>query len=410
MGKIAVTIPTYWSWETGRIGLPEDSIFDHPTPLDNIGTLDRTLNSLQNLTEHITGEDFYVIIITAPVNPSISGQVEDKVKNIIQKYKLVYPIAQFGPTDLDYSKKVLERHNLNADIISLEAYAQIRNCQLFASIILDVDLIAAIDDDEVVPPNYLRNAKEFAGKQIEGKKADGIAGIYLNSSGDYRLKELKGIRTAQNIFTKKAALMNDEFSKYMKSKTQPVESAVALGGNMVFTRDLFLNVPFDPGITRGEDIDYLINSRILKFNWFFNKKLFITHLPPESSGKYHINTTPYAKLQQDIIRFIYEKEKIRLSHTTNEAEPVRAEELGSYPGEFLKDGLEAEAMEALKEQRPANADERFFPKPEILLKRAAEHAKKASQFFPFARKWRNTMEKASTITELKDYMKRKLGI
>ena len=410
MVKIAVTIPTYWSWETGKKGLPEDSIFDHPTPLDKPGTLDRTLNSLESLAGENAEGNFFVIIITAPVNKIIAKQVEHKVEKIIEKYRSVYPIAQFGPADLEYSKGILLKHQLNSDIISLDAYAQIRNCQLFSSAVLDADLIAAIDDDEVVPPNYLNKAVEFAGGKIAGERADGIAGIYLNASGDYRLKGPEGIRTSGNIFIKKAALMNDEFSRYMNSGTQPVKSSIALGGNMVFTRELFLNVPFDPGITRGEDIDYLINSKMLKYNWFFDRDLFITHLPPDSSGKYHINTTPYAKLQQDIIRFIYEKEKIRLSSTNHTVLSIKAEDLGIYPGEFLKDGLEAQALEALREQRPPDADERFFPKPERLLKQAAERAEKASEFFSFADNWEKTIDKASQIKELKDYMNKKLDL
>ncbi len=79
MKKIAVTIPTYWSWETTKENLPEDAVFDHPTPLNLEGTLNTTLNSLKGLA----GGSFYVILITAPVNPRISGQAEEKIEKII---------------------------------------------------------------------------------------------------------------------------------------------------------------------------------------------------------------------------------------------------------------------------------------------------------------------------------------
>ncbi|NOY08343.1 MAG: hypothetical protein GXP33_05840 [Spirochaetes bacterium] len=406
MKKIAVTIPTYWSWETTKENLPEDAVFDHPTPLNLEGTLDTTLNSLKGLA----GGSFYVILITAPVNPRISGQAEEKIERIIEPYKSIYPVMQFGPEDLKYVQEILIRHNCSPDIISLEAYAQIRNCQLFTSALLDAELIAAVDDDEIVPPDYLIRAQDYAGKEVRGKTADGIAGIYLNTEGDYRLKEPAGSRRSENIFIKKAALMNDEFSKYMLVKERPVESAVALGGNMVFTRDLYIRVPFDPGITRGEDIDYLINSRMSGYNWFFDKELFITHLPPASSGKFHINTTPYAKLQRDILRFVYEKEKIKLSQKIPGFTSVRAEELGFYPGEFLKEGLEDQALDILNRERPEDADERFFPRPEVLLNEALERAGNASKYFNFAKKWRETVERAAEITELKDYIKKKLDI
>ncbi len=403
MNRVTVTIPTYWGWESGRPSLPEDSIFDHPTPLDTEGTLPRTLNSLTELKS----SDFQVILITAPVNPRLSESVEKKIAELMDRFKSYYPIAQFGPSDLKVTREIMSKNGLEDSILSLEAYAQIRNCQLFASMLIDTELIAAIDDDEVVPEDYIDKATLFAGKETAGKKIDGVAGIYLNAEGNYKLKEKPGIRAEKNIFIKKAALMNDEFSRYMESQERLTESAVALGGNMIFTKTLYMNVPFDPGITRGEDIDYLINSRLLGYNWFLDRELYITHLPPKPSHEFQINTSPYAKLQQDVLRFIYEKEKLAISKEFPDAYPLSAEQLGFYPGEFLKEGLEEQAMEALKRERPKDADERFFPKPEELLKRAKERAAMARKFFDFAKKWSVTMSLASKIEELKDYMQKK---
>jgi len=52
---------------------------------------------------------------------------------------------------------------------------------------------------------------------------------------------------------------------------------------------------------------------MLGFNWFLDKELSITNLPPSPSAQDLINTSSYARLQQDVIRFIYQREKIRLS-------------------------------------------------------------------------------------------------
>ncbi len=404
--EFVIVIPTYWSWERGKKSLPEDSIFDHPTPIDIEGTLPRTLESFKNLTN----KDFCVILITAPVNPKLNDAVEEKIETIINRYRDYYPITQFGPSELRFAQDKMKAHGIYPDVIGLNTYAMIRNSQLFASLLTGAKFSAAIDDDEVVPPEYLDKASEFIGKSRNGKKVDGVAGIYLDKNGEYKLKEPPEARTSENLFDKKPALMNDEFAKYIESGERLQESAIALGGNMVFTRELMMNVPFDPLITRGEDIDYLLNSRLLGFNWFIDRELYITHLPPKPYHENQINTSPYAKLQQDIIRFIYQKEKLKLSKNTPGITPVTAEDMGFYPGEFLKDGVEEHALEALKKNRPQNADERFFPKPEKLIEMAIERAKKAHTFIDFATKWKNNIPKAVALTDLSDYIGKKLNL
>ena len=70
MHRITVVIPTYWCRARGHSGLPEDAVFDHPTPVDEKGTLARCLESLKDLRSH----GFRVLLITAPVNPELALQ------------------------------------------------------------------------------------------------------------------------------------------------------------------------------------------------------------------------------------------------------------------------------------------------------------------------------------------------
>jgi len=304
----------------------------------------------------------------------------------------------------------MNKNEIDHSIVGLSTYAEIRNSRLLASLLTGAMFSAAIDDEEIVPPDYLDKAAEFIGKIKDGKRIDGVAGIYLDKNGDYKLKEPPGARTSKNLFDKKPALMNDEFSKYMENGDRLQETAIALGGNMVFTRELMINVPFDPLITRGEDIDYLINSKLLGFNRFLDRELYITHLPPKPYCEDQINTSPYAKLQRDVIRFIYQKEKIRLSKTQAGLIEIKPEELGFYPGEFLREGIEQHALEALKKNRPQNADERFFPKPEKLVEEAIKRAKMAYTFFNFTEKWKTNIEKIVELKELSDYIRQKLKL
>ncbi len=407
MRRITIVIPTYWCWPRGHTGLPEDSIFDHPTPIDGAGTLDRCLESLKDLTTH----SFQVLLITAPVNPKLDSEIEKRVEELIEPFRNSFPIGQFGPSDLKRIRATLEREGLDPVLVSLQAYAQIRNCQILGSVLLDSDLIVAIDDDEIVPADYLERAVESVDKLQNGAaEGAGLAGIYLDAGGEYHLKLNAHEIASENKFIRKAVLINEQFDACFAKKQRLVETPLALGGNMVFPPDLFRNVSFDPGITRGEDIDYLMNSRLFGYFWFLDKELVITHLPPKASAGDPVTTTPYAKLQRDVLRFIYQRQKIRISKEDSNLNPLQAEDFGIYPGEFLKDDLEAQALEALKALRPADADERFFPPPEVTLELARERAKRAEEYPTFNASWKKVVEAVDADKELKEMLRPKLGL
>jgi hypothetical protein len=349
---------------------------------------------------------FRVLLITAPANPKLDGEVEKRVEELIEPFRNSFPIGQFAPSDLNRLRKTLEREGLNPELVSLEAYAQIRNCQILGSVLLDSDLIVAIDDDEILPADYLEKAVE----SIDQLQAAGLAGIYLDAGGDYRLKVGAEEAASGNKFVRKAALINEQFETCFASEERLVETPLALGGNMVFPPELFRNVAFDPGITRGEDIDYLMNSRLLGYSWVLDRELTITHLPPKASAGDPLTTTPYAKLQRDVLRFIYQRQKIRISQEHADLHPLQAEDFGVYPGEFLKDDLDAQALEALKILRPEDADERFFPRPEAMLELARERAKRAEEYPAFNASWKEILTVVDRDKELKQGMQRRLRL
>jgi len=93
-------------------------------------------------------------------------------------------------------------------------------------------------------------------------------------------------------------------------------------------------VPFDPQITRGEDIDYLINSRMYGFSFFLDNTLAIKHLPvPKKHPQ-------WKRIREDIYRFVYEREKIASQYKTGNMVMVSPEDFDPYPGEFLRDDLD----------------------------------------------------------------------
>ena len=106
------------------------------------------------------------------------------------------------------------------------------------------------------------------------------------------------------------------------------------GGNMVVHRDLFTRVAFDPNVTRGEDIDYLVNAKFFGSDFLLDKELRIRHLPPPK-------TSPlWRRFREDLDRFIYSRAKLRAQQPGDGMRLVEVEELDPYPGRFLRDDLE----------------------------------------------------------------------
>jgi hypothetical protein len=238
---------------------------------------------------------------------------------------------------------------------------------------LGAEVIVAVDDDEVLPENYLQQATKWIGKIHEGHRVTGIAGPYLDEKGSPYIPEAEMV---SNIMVDKSVFMNETMRQLMTHSDELVRTPMALGGNMIFHRELFTQVGFDPAITRGEDIDYLINTRIAGHAFYFDIKLSITHLPPR-----HFESSQYAKMRQDVIRFIYEKEKLRL----NDLSP---EEFVPYPGRLLSDEFIHAALEALHTVATQEAISQFGS-PEEIVVFAHDYAKECAQkYAAFAEKWK----------------------
>ena len=396
MNKTVITIPTYWTWDSERPAGPAEAIFDHPTPVDGESTLPRLLNSLCQ----IVGSSFTVWVLTATVHSALQRAAEQRVAEIVAPFRERFPIAQFTVSDLAALRERMRERITNirlrrgefAPLFSLRSYPGVRNCQLAISHAMGAEVIIALDDDEIVDPDYVERARHFVGRVVEGvncadERVLGLAGLYLDAGGNTLLPE--SLPTG-NIFLDKSAIMNEGAWALQRAPGRLVDTPIAFGGNMLFHRDLFTCVGFDPSITRGEDIDYLINARLVGHRFWLDKKLFITHLPPGTH-----NTPPYAKLAQDVCRFVYEREKLQLTG----ADPAQFD---PYPGRFLRDDVAPQALAALEALATPEAVNRFGSPKEIvaIAERGAREA--ALSYLEFAARWPGLMEAIGQDAELRE--------
>ena len=384
LAEIIIAIPTYWTWEDREFH-PGDVIYDHPTPLNQEGTLARLLESLKG----IEGPKFNVLVITAVTNPQLEEAAEKKVDGILEPFRASFPIAQFAAGDLMTLRERLVQLGFREEMVNLRGYGDVRNIQLIAAHIIGSQVIVGLDDDEIVTDrSYLQKATEFIGKTDNGRSVDGVAGFYLDSKGRNKNTVKDAGVPEGNPFYHKAAIMNAAIEVIEEKPGRLVETSFVFGGNMVIHRRLFEKVSFDPHITRGEDIDYLINARLGGYHFFFDKEIVIVHLPPPATSH----------LREDIIRFIYEKEKLAMAKQKAGLTPVLPESLDPYPGAFLSDAIEERAREAL----------RGHELPERLVDDATRHAREAvPRYFEFREKWPRLMNVVKNDAVLRRRMTQK---
>jgi len=317
MPKTVIAIPTFWKSE----GLaPKRDPYDHSLLITDEYTLKALVDSIRILKN----KNFSLVFIADSINKSIQKEMEYKINNFIKFMKNKYNIQGFLIVEkqLKQLQKLIKKRKFT-NLFGFRAYSKTRNTALIIAKILDADILIFIDDDEYFhDPFFVKKARENIGKTIKGKKVHGVAGYYLNKNMDYHVAIENKLKHWE-----KGELMNKTFDIFISPKPRLKIAPIAFGGNLVLSKELYTKIPFDPKIPRGEDIDYLINSRMFGYNIFLDNKLSIIHDPPEH---YHI---PWKVMYNDFYRFLYEREKI-LSQ-----KKVKISDLMPYPGEFLKESL-----------------------------------------------------------------------
>lgn len=386
IARTAIVVPTYWSRPYG-LRRQGDSIEDHPTPANQQGTMARLLHSLEQLRDRPR----LVLLIISSSAPDVETSAAYQIDTIRDRFPDL-PIALWMPSHVKILHGRLRAlgHDEWVPRFDARGYAQIRNMQLLIPNLVDCDLVVALDDDEVVEdPFFLRRAAaSIVNGASNGDRVYGAASYYLDEHGSRMHQVPPEVAGNPNPFERKIALMNEVLEAIEAQPGEVVRSHFALGGNMTFSRDLSMAVGFDPAIARGEDIDYVINALLVGLPYHFDKQRPIRHLPPPGRSYRDFD---YGKLQQDVRRFLYEREKLRAASEDAGFAPLSAAALNPYPGAFLGDDLERWAIESLRLHRPALFDTTIL-EPEPFVAQALEAARQgAVAFVRFARAWPEAM-------------------
>ncbi len=328
-----------------------------------------------------------MIVVAAASHSGLGEAVHRKVAGLVRPFANDLKLCLVSPSNIDSINR-----RLADPIFRLDSYGNIRNVQLAVPYAMGAAAVAGIDDDEVIEdPDYLSKVGQFIGEDFKGETVGGMAGIYLDRAGDYRIADAEALADTPNLFLKKNYFMNEALKKVMETKCPErlLRSNVAFGGNMSMARGTIARVCHDPFIPRGEDYDYVVNAAMLGIEFFFRQDMPIVHLPPDSTGSQAADKL--SKLVADIRRFIYMQEKVRYHSAHFPAERLDLSRFYPYPGPYLEDSadLQAHAADALDSKYPEFGKTRA---PEAFVAETVATARrKAVEFFEYRARWQRTL-------------------
>jgi hypothetical protein len=325
--RTAIVVPTYWSRPSSEGWRQGDLVFDHPTPLDGTDTLGRLLRSLEVLEE----SDYGLVLVVVPTSAEIAESALRKIRAVVSESSPPVKTALFTIETMERISSIIGQGAENlSPLLSFSGYPHVRNVCLMAARLLDAEKAVLIDDDEFFEDGgFLKKVEEGIKRELDGRPILALAGHYINPNGDFRLN--KPPMEWESDWPKYRVL-DEAFELFIGKPPRYKRTPFAFGGNMILHRELYASLPFDTGVTRGEDIDYLMMASMHGVPTVLDNELAIRHLAPPKSHP------QWQQFRQDAVRFAFQRAKLT-------AEPVggmhrkRPEDFDPYPGYFLRNDL-----------------------------------------------------------------------
>ena len=320
-----IIIPTYWS--SPDYEPPEDlfSAYDHMTPINQEGELPRCLKSLRE----VKGVCRIVVIVISEGLPE--GQASQKVQSICAQFPSLDTVV-IGPGEVAAIYQRLDEMGLPEykEAVTTTGYGSVRNLGLLLAAIMGHTEVVFIDDDEVITdPDFLIKALYGLGKLTKrGIPILAKTGYFLDRRGSWEAK-------SKDPWYNVAFKQNEAFNEWIRSAMKGprlVPSNSCYGGCTSIHHEAFKRVAFDPWITRGEDLDYMINLRMYGLDMWFDNQWFLRHLPPRTLSE-------STRFRQDVYRWIYEHRKIEYLRSQIDLLQIRPRDLDPYPGPFVDSSI-----------------------------------------------------------------------
>lgn len=374
-----IIIPTYISSRRQKENASLMATYDHATPVSSQGELPRCLASIQEAQGNIP------VIILVACDRAVEKQAADKVQAIASKFPQIQSLVIGAPEQALVHQR-MEQLGLDQHIegVGLVGYSAIRNLGLVVATVFGFDAAVFVDDDEVVEdPEFMKKAVYGLGKLTKkGIPIVAKTGYFLDKNGSFKASEK---HPWYDHFWDQNKLFNQWITAAMEGPRLSRASSVC-GGCLALHKQAFSRLAFDPWITRGEDLDYLLNLRMYGSELWFDNKWCVRHLPPKT-------TSEGTRFRQDIYRWLYEMRKLEYSRTQIDLLQVKPASLNPYPGPFLDHGVRRRISWTARLRGLARPDHGAYFKAAKTAKREADTyaAQNCAKYFEFQYVWPELM-------------------
>lgn len=382
----AIIIPTFWTVESSKvINDPKAKItYEHPTDIEDPNPGLALL--LSSLVDKPRVEK--IIIVVGVTDRMLLARADARVREIVAAYPQL-DIFVMGEAEMGSLFRRLEQLDLEGLIpsLDLDSYGATRNLGIMAAAVLGKDSVIFIDDDEVVQTEEFVETGLFGlGLQIHnGGRLLAKSGFYTNRDGSWQ-HPTDDEKWTDRLWQQEAAY-NKALAMVMKPpRLQPAR--LAFGGCMSLHKDVYTKIAFDPWVTRGEDIDYLINLRLHGGEMYSDDEWSIMHLSPAVASR-------ALRFRQDVYSFIYEHRKLEFAKSQVDLSRVTPESLTPYPGDFLDSSVVMRAR-ITSLLRALSGEERsmYWHVGTKSIKDAGDYARKhCGNYFALQRAWTYMMER-----------------
>lgn len=326
-----IIIPTYVGGKHRTLNSSIIGTYDHLTPITHQGELPRCLESLR---EHASDTPIILLVAT---EEGIEQEAAAKIRSFASAFANDLQIQVIDTQMVNALHRQMQRLGFGdmTESVCLRGYGAIRNVGLLAAAVRGFTEVIFIEDDEIVTdPNFVANALHGLGRlSPKGVPILVKSGFYIDEKGSWRsLQESKWY----NRFWGQGELFNQWMEKAMTGARLSASNTLN-GGCMALHIEAFSRVAFDAWVSRGEDLDYLLNLMTFNGRVWFDNQFFVQRKAPARHAEGQ-------RFRQDIYRWIYEYRKLEYARSRIDLLPIDPRSLDPYPGPFLDKSVSSRAL------------------------------------------------------------------
>lgn len=380
-----IVIPSYWA-ETDRFGnFGELGAYDYATPVTKpLPELESCLSSL----DRVRGVLRVVVLLVA--DRSCAASARARVTTICRSHPNLNPLV-VGRREAGHVMRAvsLVAPGLEPEVVSLRGYGAIKNMGLVVAAALGHDVVVFMDDDNAAcDANFLVDAVWGLGALTrQDLPVLAKTGYFVSDDGD-PFRDEGRVPWADRLWDRREA-QNEVLAKGLSSSKRLVRSTVMSGGCCAIHARAFCRVPFDPFITRGEDLDYLLDLRASGLDVW---------LDADWCARARRGEDPQARrasrFSQDVYRWTYENRKLAAMAGRRDLRTVSPSSLEPYPGPWVSDGVFDRMRRTAARHVLAGPDRRAYLRMRMrgMAEARAWADEAAGSYLSFAQTWPLVMD------------------